>query len=360
MLHQKRLRRHTEKKAIENHPDQNKGDPKAEERFKDINEAYSTLSNPKTRQTYDRFGADAVRGQAGQGGHGQADFSSFSDFFEDAFSGESIFDTFFRQGKNTRRQSQKGSDLRYNLEISLIDAFNGKTVKIKVLKKDKCSTCDGAGSKTGRSKTCPSCNGSGQMRQNRGLFSVSTTCSACRGEGVVISDPCARCSGTGLRDVEKEIKVNIPKGISDGQSIHIGGEGEAGPRGGLSGDLYIVISVRNDTGFERKGEHLYCEMSIHLLQAVLGDEMKMENIDDEKIVFKIAPGTQPNSTLRLRNKGMPLLNGRERGDLYVTLNVEIPKRLSSEEKNLYKQLLEKSSVVKTISPKKRKKSFFGI
>lgn len=362
---QEELKKAYRKKAIENHPDRNSGDNAAEQRFKKINEAYSTLSDPKKRRIYDQYGAEAAQqsgaGHAG-GGNYQQDFS-FGDFFDEAFSGESIFDSFFRQagGGGRGRSARQGADLRYELGISLEDSFFGKEMTIAVDKKTFCPACDGSGSKSKERTTCHDCKGSGQVRQSRGIFSINTTCPTCRGEGVLISNPCANCRGIGLVQASKQLKIKLPAGIDSGQSIRVSGEGEAGARGVQPGDLYITVRIDAHEIFEREKENLYCTVSIPLLQAVLGAQLKFSNIDKEQILLKIQPGTQPGATLRLKGKGMPRLNYRDRGDLFLKIDVEVPKKLSSQEKKLFEELYSLSSFSQTSTPlkSKKRKNFFG-
>lgn len=359
---QEELKKAYRKKAIENHPDRNSGDSAAEQRFKKINEAYSTLSDPKKRRIYDQYGAEAAQQSgAGSGAHYQQDFS-FGDFFDEAFSGESIFDSFFRQAGGGRSHSaRQGADLRYELGISLEDSFFGKEMTIAVDKKTFCPSCDGSGSKSKERTTCHDCKGAGQVRQSRGIFSINTTCPTCRGEGVLITNPCTNCRGMGLVQARKQLKIKLPAGIDSGQSIRVSGEGEAGARGVPAGDLYITVKIDPHETFEREGGNLHCTISVPLLQAVLGAQLTFSNIDKEKILLKIQPGTQPGATLRLREKGMPQLNRRDRGDLFLKVDVEVPKKLSSQEKKLFEELYSLSNFSSTSTPlkSKRRKNFFG-
>ncbi len=370
------LKRAYRKKAIENHPDRNKGDKRAEERFKAINEAYSILSDDKKRQIYDQYGYEAIRRGAGSaqgspfgGRGGGGDFSAFSDLFEEAFSGENIFESFFggnsnnRQTRNRQRAGGGGGDLQYELEISLSEAFTGAEYDFSINKKVACDSCNGSGALSGSSPSnCRDCGGIGQLRQNKGIFSINTTCPRCRGSGVQIDNPCHSCNGMGIVNAHKQVKVKIPPGINDEQSIRMSGEGHASQRGGTAGDLYLHIRVRGDDYFEREGNDLYCNAHISITQAVLGAALELKNLNDEVIKVTIAAGTQAGSVLRVKGKGMPILQRRgERGELMIRVNMEIPRNVNTRTRELYRELAALKNDNDTIELSKlraEKKSFW--
>ncbi|MBQ3834937.1 MAG: molecular chaperone DnaJ [Elusimicrobia bacterium] len=317
--------------AIKYHPDRNPGNKEAEEKFKEINEAYDVLSNPQKKQQYDAFGHEGMNGMGGAGAGGFGDmgdiFSNMGDIFGDIFGGG-------RAGRSSggRRQYRKGADLRYDLEISMLDAMTGKEVSIDVTRRDTCSTCHGTGAKSGTSaKTCPSCRGTGQVRVSQGFFSFAQTCPRCHGEGQIIESPCPTCRGTGTVRTNKTIKVRIPQGVNDGSTLRVSGAGDAGPQGAQSGDLYVVIHLKKQAGFTREGDDLHTEIKLTFAQATLGMEYDVPVLDGH-VKVKIAPGTQPGTILRVREQGFPILGRRAKGDLYVKVNVNVPKSLNSEQK----------------------------
>lgn len=330
------------KLAIKYHPDKNPDDKQAEASFKEATEAYEVLSNPQKRQTYDQFGFAGVDGMNG----GAHDYSSvyrdFSDIFGD-FGG--IFDSFFGGGGGSRGQSgygggaPHGSNLRYNLDIDFKDAVFGTKVEISYTRSVACSSCGGTGG-TGK-KVCPSCGGTGQVRRNSGFFSIASTCPTCNGEGFVIDNPCTHCRGTGLTKKQQKIKVTIPPGIDSGKRINIPGQGDAGPNGGPAGDLYVYVTVRPHKYFERDGNDLYCVIPISLTQAALGAEIEVNTIDDTRVKIKIPSGVQNGKILRLKNRGVPFLHSTEkRGDMYIKLHIQIPKRVPSKAKALLRELAD--------------------
>lgn len=338
------LKKAYRKLAIQYHPDKNKGDQAAEEKFKTISEAYAVLSDDQKRATYDRFGHEGLSGGGGGQGFGgfqQGNFD-FSEIFEDVFGGgESVFGSFFGfGGRGGRTRTRKGADLRYKMDLTLEEALNGKKHVLEVKKQEKCEVCDGSGAKPGTSqKSCPDCGGNGQIRQSRGMFSVNTTCPRCSGQGRIVESPCVKCDGSGVLLEKKKINVTIPPGIDEGQSIKIGGEGESPVGGGTAGDLYISIALRPHDYFVREEEHLYCEAEINIAQAALGAQIEIETIDHKKIKVRIAPGTAHGTVLRVKGEGMPILNaGGRRGDLHIKVLVQIPTRLGSAEKKLFEQL----------------------
>ncbi len=357
---QEEIKKAYRKKAIESHPDRNRDNPNAEEVFKEINEAYSVLSDEKKKTAYDQFG------HAGVGDQGFSGFSgggfNFSDIFEEAFGGESIFESFFGGGRSQRQR--RGADLKYNLSISLEEAYKGKETTISFTKKDVCGTCQGKGTADGQApQTCTTCAGQGKIRQNRGLFSITTTCPNCQGSGSRLEKPCRNCHGSGVMDKKKTLKVKIPAGIDDGQSIKIPGEGEA-MTGSASGDLFVSVAVEPHLHFERREKDIYCDIPITITQAVLGSIFLLKTISGKKIKVKIPASTQPGSVIRVRGEGMPYIQSSSKGDLYVTFKVQIPQKLSDQDKKLYQQLdkLSGDRGEEEISPLKKiyqKKSFFG-
>lgn len=332
------------KLAIQFHPDKNPGDKKSEESFKEATEAYEVLSNEKKRQTYDQFGFAGVEGMGGGGG--SHDYSTVFHDFEDIFGDVGgIFDTFFG-GSSRRSQSrssvQRGSDLRYDLEINFKDAVYGTKAEIAYHRNAACGVCSGSGAESGSGrKTCPTCGGSGQVRRNSGFFSIASSCPHCNGEGFIIDHPCKGCGGTGLVKKHQKIKVTIPPGIENGKRISISGQGDAGPNNGPSGDLYVIIHIRPHEYFERDGNDIYCVIPISISQAALGAELHVINLEEKKIRLKVPAGTQNGKILRLKNEGFPFINqpGR-RGDMYIKIVVQIPTKLSSKSKILLKELAE--------------------
>jgi len=331
------------KVAVANHPDRNPGDKAAEERFKEATEAYEVLADDKKRQAYDQFGFAGVEGM-GAGG-GAQDFSHAFHDFEDIFGDfGGIFEQFFGGGRRrgSRRESvQRGSDLRYDLEISFTDAVFGTKAEVSYPKEISCDRCSGSGAEPGSgSKTCPTCGGAGQVRRSSGFFSIASTCPTCNGEGTIVEKPCAKCGGNGLLKKNQKINVNIPAGVEDGRRIRIPDQGDAGARGGPPGDLYVVIRVRPHEYFERDGYDVYCVIPITYSQATLGTELHVPTLDDKKVKVKIPSGTQNNKILRLRNEGIPQANSGRRGDMYIRILVTVPQKLSSREKTLLRELAE--------------------
>lgn len=327
------LKKAYRKLALELHPDRNPGDAEAERRFKDINQAYDILKDPEKRAMYDRFGTQAFenggmggRGRSGGGGGG---FGAFADIFDQMFG-----DMAGRGG----RQESHGSDLRYNMTISLEEAFGGKQATIRVPGTAPCDTCHGSGAEAGSSPvTCPTCHGRGRVRASQGFFTVERGCPTCSGSGRVIEKPCRACHGEGRVHREKTLQVNIPAGVEDGTRIRLTGEGEAGLRGAPPGDLYIFLSVQPHHLFQREGADLYCLVPISMATAALGGAIEVPAIDGGRVKITIPEGTQPGHRFRLRGKGMSVLRARDRGDLYVEVKVETPVKLSKKQKDLLKQ-----------------------
>jgi len=326
------------KLAVKYHPDKNKGDKAAEEKFKEASEAYHVLSNNERKQNYDNFGHAAFEnGGGGRGGFGNFDFSSsFSDIFEDFF-GEG----FGGGNRRSRKSNYRGSDLRYDLTIDLEDAYSGKKEDIKFTTSEKCETCSGSGSKPGYDVgRCSMCSGHGQVRSSQGFFTVQQTCPQCSGSGEEITNPCNSCSGQGKKQASKGLSVTIPKGVDDGTRIRLAGKGEAGSRGAGNGDLYLFINVNAHDLFKRQDEHLFFECPISIADAALGSSIEIPTIDGGKAKIKIPPGTQSGKQFRLREKGMPHMRGNGVGDLYVQVNTEVPVSLNKEQKELLEKFRE--------------------
>jgi molecular chaperone DnaJ len=329
------------KLAVKYHPDKNPGDKAAEDKFKEASEAYGILSDKSKKENYDNFGHAAFEngggGQGGFGGFGGFGGSDFSDIFED------FFGDFGGGGrKNSRRSSSnRGSDLRYDLSITLEEAYLGKKQSIQFSSSDKCSTCKGTGSKPGFSADkCTYCGGNGKIRSNQGFFTVQQTCPQCSGSGEEITNPCSDCGGNGVKQTSKKISVTIPKGVDDGTRIRLAGKGEAGSRGGANGDLYLFINVKSHELFKRSDENLFFEFPISIADAALGTTIEIPTIDGGKAKIKIPDGTQSGKQFRLKGKGMPYMRGSGAGDLYVQINTEGPISLNREQKELLEKFRE--------------------
>lgn len=339
---EKALKSAYRKLAMKYHPDRNPGDEAAEQKFKEANEAYETLKDPQKRAAYDRFGHAAFEngGMGGAGGFGAAGAGGFADIFEDIF-GEMM------GGGRTRRSSggrERGADLRYNLEITLQEAFAGKTAQLRVPTSMTCEVCSGSGAKPGTSPTtCGTCNGAGRVRAAQGFFSVERTCPTCNGRGEIITDPCDNCGGQGRVTEERSLSVNIPAGIEDGTRIRLAGEGEAGFRGGPTGDLYIFISVKPHEFFQRDGADLYCKVPISMTTAALGGQFEVGTLDGSQTRVKVPEGTQPGRQFRLKGKGMPVMRQAQMGDLYIQIAVETPQNLSKRQRELLSEFEEISA-----------------
>ncbi len=321
------------KMALKYHPDRNPNDAEAEERFKEAAEAYSVLSDPQKRTTYDQYGHAGL--QVGAGFDPGA-FGDFADIFGDFFG----FGDLFGSGGRRRSQPQRGPDLRYDLEIRFEDAVFGLNTEIKFRRQENCSHCGGRGAEPGTgATTCSTCSGRGQVRYQQGFFSISRTCPACRGAGQVIGHPCSRCRGEGRLRVERKLKVNIPPGVDNGTSLRLAGEGEPGYNNGPPGDLYVVLKVQEHPVFERQDTHLHCTIPVNVAQAALGAEIRVPTLEGEETV-KLPPGLHTGAQFRLRGKGVPHVNGHGRGDLVLHINVVIPSRLTREQRKLFEELLE--------------------
>ena len=336
------LKKAYRKLAMKYHPDRNPGDKEAEEKFKEINEAYEVLSDSTKRQTYDQFGHAGMNGQGGFGGQGFGGqgFGGFEDIFGDMF-GDIFGGGFGGGGRPRRRGPERGADMRQSIQITFEEAAFGKKTSIKVNRSEECSECHGSGAKAGTSKkTCPTCNGAGEVRTVQrtpfGNIASSRTCSTCEGEGEVVESPCTKCGGKGSTRKVKTIEVDIPAGIDDGQMIKLAGQGELGSKGGPRGDLYIAVSVKNHSLFTREGYDIYFDMPITFAQAVLGDEIEVPTLDG-KVKYSIPEGTQTGTVFRLREKGIPKLRGNNRGDQYVKVVVDTPKKLNDKQKELLRE-----------------------
>jgi molecular chaperone DnaJ len=324
------------KLAMQYHPDRNPGNADAEHKFKEINEAYDTLKDAQKRAAYDRFGHAAFENGGGRGGAGFGpEFSSsMSDIFEDIF-GDFMGGQRNRGGQQSRL---RGSDLRYNLEIMLEEAYVGHTVEIDVPTLVTCKTCDGGGAKPGTGmSTCKHCSGHGKVRAAQGFFTIERTCPVCQGRGQILENPCTDCGGQGRKQENRKLSVDIPKGIEDGTRIRLANEGEAGLRGGPPGDLYIFVSVKPHDLFHRDGADLYARVPIAMTTAALGGEFEVPTLDGARAKVKVAAGTQPGQRVRLKQKGMPVLRSKDTGDLYVQLDVETPQNLTKRQRELLEE-----------------------
>ena len=331
------------KLAMQYHPDRNPGNKEAETKFKEATEAYEVLKDDQKRAGYDRFGhQDPNQGFGGGGSRGQsgAGFDGFD--FNDIFSnfGDIFGDSSGRGRSQKKSSAQRGSDVRYNLEISLEEAFGGCVEEIKFTIPSKCDSCNGSGSSdNSRPTTCPTCKGAGVIRVQQGFFIVEKTCHTCGGAGEIIKNPCKKCNGQGRVNKERVLSAKIPAGVEEGNRIRFSGEGEAGFRGGTAGDLYVYVSIRKHQFFTRKEADIHFEMPLRMTTASLGGVVEIPTIDGTKVNLQIPEGSQSGDTLRLKSKGMNVMNsGGRRGDMYVKINIEVPVKLSSEEKDLLQKL----------------------
>jgi molecular chaperone DnaJ len=335
--------------ALRYHPDRNPDDKDAEERFKEAAEAYEILRDPNKREIYDAYGYDGLKSTGFQGFRGFDDiFSSFSDIFEDFFGFSPL---------SSRRGVSPGADLRYDLKISLVDAAFGKETEIEVFKRGRCELCNGTGAQPGSEpQVCPQCHGRGQVNRSHGFFTISTTCSYCRGEGRVIANPCKSCGGAGLVKKRKKVSLQIPPGVETGSRLRLRGEGEEGERGGPSGDLYVIIYVEPHEFFEREGDDIIWQVPISFTMAALGGEIEVPTLDGNKTI-QIPKGTQSGETFRLRGEGIPHLHGRGRGDQIIQTAVLVPKKLTKREAELLKEFatLEKDNSAAAGSKWRKKK-----
>ena len=324
------------KAAMQCHPDRNPGDRAAEARFKELNEAYQTLSDSNKRAAYDRYGHAAFE----QGGVGMGDgfASSMADIFDDLFG-----DMMGRRGRNGSGR-ERGADLRYNLEITLEEAFHGKAAAIRLPTAVTCESCAGTGAKPGsKPQVCKTCAGHGRVRAQQGFFAIERTCPTCHGRGQTIENPCESCSGSGRMTRDRNLSVNVPAGVEDGTRIRLTGEGEAGHRGGPPGDLYIFLSIKPHPFFQRDGADLYCRVPVSMVQAALGGEFIVRTLDGGDATVRVPEGCQSGRQLKLRSKGMPALRSRDVGDLYVQVNVETPQNLTRRQRELLAEFEAESS-----------------
>ena len=329
------LKKAYRKMAVKYHPDKNPGDKAAEEAFKELGEAYEVLSDPNKRAAYDQYGHAAFDRRAGGGGFGRGGgFHDPFDVFREVFGGGGggIFEDLFGMGRTDPSQPQRGEDLRYDMEISFLDAAHGCEKEITVTKPEVCEVCHGSGAEAGsRARGCQTCGGRGQVITSRGIFSVAQPCPQCQGAGRVIDKPCKNCRGNGRKERTSKIKLRIPAGVDTGSRLRSGGNGEAGFRGGTSGDLYVVLHVKPHEIFQRDGDDLLCEVPISFVQATLGAEVQVPTLEGRTSI-KVPAGTQPGTLFRLKGKGMKNIQGYGSGDLHVRVNVEVPTRLTAAQK----------------------------
>jgi molecular chaperone DnaJ len=324
------------KLAMQHHPDRNSGHKDAERKFKDVNHAYDILKDPEKRAAYDRYGPAAFDGSNGhgpggpfQGGQGFDFGSVFGDIFDEMFGGN---------GRARGRADTRGQDLRFNLEITLEQAYGGTEATVRVPSSVPCEVCHGSGAEAGsKPVTCPTCHGRGKLRSQQGFFTVERACPSCHGAGQTIDKPCRTCAGQGRVRRDKTLKVNIPAGVEDGTRIRLTGEGEAGARGGPAGDLYVFLSVRRHTLFEREGSDIHCRVPIAMVQAVLGGNIEVPTLDGKMARINIPAGAQGGHQFRLRGKGMPIMRSSQHGDMYIEITVETPVNLTAKQKELLRE-----------------------
>jgi molecular chaperone DnaJ len=325
------------KLALKFHPDRNPEDPHAEENFKEASEAYSVLSDAQKRAAYDRYGHAGLQGAAGAAGFNPEAFTDFSDILGNFFD---LGDLFGGGGGRRRNRAQRGEDVRYDLELTFEEAVFGMNADIQVARMDRCDHCRGAGSEPGSGPSqCPTCHGRGEVLYQQSFLSIRRTCSTCGGSGQVIRNPCSQCRGNGFRQIQRKLKVTVPAGVDNNTRIRLATEGQPGSNGGPPGDLYVFLKVKEHPFFERHEQDLHCTIPINLAQAALGAEIEVPTLDQPH-KLKIPEGTQTGAQFRLRHKGVPVVNGSGRGDLYVHVNVQIPTRLTRDQRKLLEQLRE--------------------
>ena len=325
------LKRAYRRLAMQFHPDRNPDDPAAEARFKEVNEAYEILKDPQRRAAYDQLGHAAFEAGMAGGRGGGFDFSGFADVFDDLFGD-------FMGGNRRRTSAARGADLRYNLTITLEEAFGGKKAQVRVPTSVPCEICDGSGAEGNAEPTvCPTCRGAGRVRAQQSFFTVERTCPTCQGAGRIISNPCAACGGAGRVHKEKSLVVTVPPGVEDGTRIRLSGEGEAGLRGGPAGDLYIFVSVAPHRLFRREAGNIFCRVPLPLTTAALGGHVEVPTIEGKRLRTQIPAGTQTGRQIRLKGKGMTELHGHARGDMFVEIVVETPVNLSRKQQDLLRE-----------------------
>jgi molecular chaperone DnaJ len=326
------------KLARQYHPDHHPDDPTCEDKFKEASEAYSILSDAQKRAAYDRFGHAGLQGASGQAGFNPEAFTDFSDILGDFFG---FGDLFGGSGGGRRRgRAQRGEDVRYDLEISFDEAVRGMSAELQVPRMERCGHCEGAGAEPGTKPTgCPTCHGRGEVLYQQSFLSIRRTCSTCGGSGQVIRNPCVQCRGQGFQQVHHKLRVNIPAGVDDGTRVRMMNEGQPGAGGGPAGDLYVFLKVKAHAYFERQESDLHCTIPLNVAQATLGCEVDVPTLD-QPYRLKVPEGTQAGAQFRLRHKGVPILNGGGRGDLYIHVEVKVPMRLTREQKKLMEQLRE--------------------
>ncbi len=341
------IKRAYRKLALQYHPDRNPGNKEAEEKFKEISEAYEVLSDPEKRRIYDMYGHEGLEGRGYSTGFSDIDeiFSAFNDIFEDLFG--------FRTGARRRARPRQGRSLRYDIEITLEEAYKGVEKEISFERLEVCPECNGIGGK--HRITCPNCRGIGQITRSHGFFHISTTCPRCNGEGYIFAELCPKCRGNGVVRRRKKLNIKIPAGVDTGSQLRIRGEGEPGEYGAAPGDLFIVIHVKEHESFKREGEHLYCEIPVSFVQAILGDTIKIHLIGDEEAEVEIPPGTQPGSIIKVPGKGMPKLGSTKKGDLFVKIEVTLPKNLTKKQRELLEEFAKTEGIKLKSTQKKKKK-----
>jgi len=320
------------KLALQHHPDRNPDDPAAEEKFKEASEAYSVLSDPQKRAAYDRYGHAGLQA-TGAGGFDPGAFADFSDILGDFFGFGDLFG-----GGRRRTRAQRGEDVRYDLEVEFEQAVFGMSAEIQVPRMESCDRCSGSGAEPGHGPSaCPTCHGRGEILYQQSFLSIRRTCSTCGGVGKIVRNPCSQCRGSGYRQVQRKLKINIPAGVDDGTRLRLANEGQPGPGGGPPGDLYVFLKVKEHAFFERRESDLHCTIPITVPQAALGDEIEVPTLEGSHRL-RIPEGTQSGAQFRLRHKGVTVLNSTSRGDLYVHVVVQIPARLTREQRKLFEQL----------------------
>jgi molecular chaperone DnaJ len=337
------LKKAFRKLAMQHHPDRNPGDKDAEDKFKEASEAYEVLSDPDRRARFDRFGHQGVEGFGGQGFSNANINDIFGEIFGDIFGG----------GRGRRGARNRGADLRYNLELTFEEAAFGTEVSVKIPRPKRCDSCDGTGSKSRQARQCPTCGGAGEVRFTQGFFAVARTCNQCGGSGQVVADPCKDCRGAGKTESMSELSVKIPAGVDTGTRVRLAGEGEPGEQGGPSGDLYVVVHVKEHALFHREEYEVFCEVPVSFVQATLGAQLEVPTLDG-MVKMKVPEGTQSGKVFRLKGKGIPHLQSNDRGDQHVRVVVETPQNLTHKQRELLTKFAEASG--EDVNP--QSKSFF--